>query len=84
MRYDFVNLTKKVIVETDGRQHDAFNKHFHGNSRANYQAQIKRDLLKDALAEKNGFKMVRIKPGDLPKIRVSIKAWFRATYDITL
>ena len=84
MRYDFVNLTKKIILETDGRQHDVFNNHFHQGSRINYQAQIKRDLDKDYLAELNGFKMVRIKPDDLPKLRISVKAWFRATYGIIL
>jgi hypothetical protein len=84
MRYDFVNQTKKIIVETDGQQHGSYNKHMHQGSVWNYQAQVTRDLDKDALAEKNGFRMVRIKPEDLPKLRVSIKAWFKAYHDITL
>ncbi len=84
MRYDFVNQTRRIIVETDGAQHSQMSEFFHQGSRLNYQAQIRRDLLKDDLAEKNGFRMVRIKPDDLPKLRVSIKAWFRATHDITL
>ncbi len=84
MRYDFVNQTKRIIVETDGQQHHTFNNHFHQGSQFNYRSQIIRDLLKDELAEMNGFQMVRIKPEDLPKLRVSIKAWFKAVYDITL
>ena len=81
MRYDYVNLTKRIIVETDGEQHDEFVKHFHGTIPvAKYLKQIKNDLLKDQMAEHNGFKMVRIKPGDLPLT----KAWFAKHYDITL
>lgn len=84
MRYDFVNITRKIIVETDGEQHGAYNKHMHNGSIWNYQSQITRDMDKDHLAEINGFRMVRIKPDDLPKLRVSIKAWFKAYHDITL
>lgn len=84
MRYDFVNLSRKIIVETDGEQHDAYNKHMHKGNPFNYRDQIVRDSEKNHLAEINGFKMVRIKPGDLPKLRVSIKAWFKAYHDISL
>ncbi len=83
MRYDYVNVTRKIIIETDGRQHGAFVKHFHGHP-LNYGSQIGRDLLKDELAEKNGFHMVRIKPSDLPALRADIKEWFLKTHDITL
>lgn len=84
MSYDFVNITKKIVLENDGEQHGRYNSFMHNGSPLNYGAQITRDLDKDALAELNGFQMVRIKPEDLPKLRVSIKNWFRATYDITL
>ncbi len=84
MSYDYVNLSKRIICEADGEQHGRYNSWMHQGSRLNYQAQIKRDLDKDALAELNGFTMVRIKPDDLPKLRVSVKAWFKATHDITL
>ena len=79
MRYDMVNLTKRIIVEQDGRQHDSFVPYFHGN-RLNYLAQIRRDLGKDKFAELNGFKMVRIKPSDLP---LTAK-FFYEKYDIIL
>lgn len=82
MRYDFVNLTRSIIVETDGKQHDAPSKFFHGDfgMRTNYAAQLERDMDKDAIAEKNGFTMVRIKPHDLPLS----KEFFKKNFDIDL
>jgi len=80
MKYDFVNVTKMLICETDGAQHDKFIEgHFH-RTREDYKAQIKRDVQKDSLAQKNGFKMIRIKPTDLPLT----KEWFKTTYDVDL
>lgn len=84
LRYDYCNLNRRIVIETDGRFHSQFTPHFHGNSRERYKNQIKNDILKDAAAERNGLKMVRIAHGDLFKLRVSIKAWFLATYGITL
>lgn len=83
LRYDYVNVSKRIICECDGAQHDDFNKHFHGH-RERYKRQIKNDILKDSAAEKNGYKMVRIKPYDLPKIREDIKGWFLEMFNITL
>lgn len=80
MTYDYVNVSKKIIMEVDGSQHQSFNKHFHGDCRAKYRAQIDRDLLKDKLAEKNGFTMIRIRPEDLPLT----KEWVEETWEITL
>ena len=80
MRYDYVNLSKKIIIETDGEQHSQYSPYFHNNSRAKYLAQIKRDVLKDKIAELNGFKMVRINPSDLP----ITKEFFKRQFDITL
>lgn len=80
MRYDFVNLTKKVVVETDGEQHDDPAAFHNRGSKAIWLAQIKRDELKNRGAAMNGFKMVRIKPDDLPLT----KKWFLDTYDIAL
>jgi len=80
MRYDFVNLSKKLICETDGAQHDEFIEGFFHRTREDYKAQMQRDMLKDRLAEKNGFKMMRIKPTDLPLT----KEWFLKTFEVTL
>lgn len=80
MSYDYVNLSKKIVVECDGQQHDSYVPgHFH-NTRADYLAQIKRDLAKDKAAELNDFKMVRIKPRDLPLTLT----WFKEFYNLDL
>lgn len=80
MRFDYVNISKRIICETDGFQHTQYSPHFHGGSRSKYLAQIKRDLFKDQIATNNNFIMVRIKPDDLPLT----KEWFKKTYDIDL
>lgn len=80
MRYDYVNLSRRVICECDGLQHDQFSEHWHKGSRTNYLAQIKRDLLKEKVAEINGFKLIRIKPSDLPLT----KEFFKRQFDIEL
>lgn len=63
---DLVNLTKRVVVEMNGVQHDEYNKHFHNGSRANFLSQIKRDQAKRGWCESNGFLLVEILPQDLP------------------
>jgi len=80
MSYDYVNVSKRVIVEADGQQHDNLMLGFFHKTSEDYKAQIKRDIEKDELAEKNGFKMVRVKPSDLPLN----KEWFLKNYDINL
>lgn len=80
MSYDYVNVTKRIIVEADGIQHDNPNSHFHGGSNAKWLGQIKRDHLKNDLAAKNGFTMIRIKPDDMPLSR----RWVESTFGVTL
>jgi hypothetical protein len=79
LRYDMVNLTRRIVIETDGIQHDAYTPHWHG-SKVGYLNQIKRDVLKDKIAEANGLVMVRIKPDDLPLT----KSFFKDHYNIDL
>ncbi len=80
MRYDFVNLTKHVILETDGIAHYDPKSHFHGGSKAKWLAQIKRDELKNQMARRNGLTMIRIQPDNLPLT----KEWVEETFGITL
>jgi hypothetical protein len=81
MSYDYVNVSKKVICEFDGNQHQNFIEGFFHKSREDYKAQIKRDILKDKLAEASGFKMVRIRPEDLSKLSPQ---WFKETWEVIL
>lgn len=78
---DYVNVSKKIMIEVDGRQHLEYNEFMHRGSRENYKAQFKRDLFKDDYAEKNGFMMIRIIPDDLPKLSPE---WFKEKFGITL
>lgn len=49
-----------LAFEYDGAQHAKFNKHFHRSGANEFQYQVKKDQLKDALCEKHGIFLVRI------------------------
>jgi hypothetical protein len=66
LRFDIVNVTKRVAVEINGKQHESYNSYFHRGSRINFLNQIKRDQTKRDWCELNGFVMVEILPEDLP------------------
>ena len=68
MKVDMINMTKRIAVEVQGAQHEAFNKFFHGNSRANYLKSIRRDYDKAVWLENNNFKLLEIKEEDLPSL----------------
>ena len=59
MTLDIYNHSKKIAVETDGRGHNEFIKHFH-RTRSGFLGQVKRDLQKEDFLEKNGIVLVRI------------------------
>ena len=61
---DYLNATKRIAIEVNGRQHSEFVPFFH-KSRANYLESIKRDHKKAEWLEKNGFKLVEIEDGDI-------------------
>lgn len=62
--FDLVNMTKRIVVEVQGAQHNAFNPHFHRGNRMNFTAQIKRDLDKHAFCELNNLQLIEIYPKD--------------------
>jgi hypothetical protein len=59
LRIDFINFTKKIIIEVSGQQHENFVKFFHRN-RTGFLKSIKRDFSKIKWAELNGFDFVEI------------------------
>lgn len=65
LRIDFLNCNKKLAVETNGSQHNTFNKHFHKNSRANYLASIRRDFSKREWCESNSIDLLELEIKDL-------------------
>lgn len=58
LRFDFVNFTKKIIVEIQGKQHDVFNKFFHKKNVFNFVKAMKRDELKKEFATLNEFRFI--------------------------
>jgi len=60
LKVDIVNATLKIAVEVHGKQHSAFNKFFHGDSRLNYLKSIKRDVAKEKWLSLNNFQLVEI------------------------
>jgi hypothetical protein len=66
-RVDFLNATKKIAIEVNGRQHTEYVEHFHKN-RANYLRSIKRDWVKTEWLESNDFQLVEIEIQDLPHL----------------
>lgn len=67
LRIDFLNVNKKIAVETSGIQHSTFSPFFHRNSRLNYKDGIKRDLDKLKWCEDNNIKLIELYEEDLDK-----------------
>lgn len=80
LRADFANITKKIVVEVDGIQHNQFSPFFHGTLN-NYRRHIERDLLKEKWIEVNGFLLIRIFPEEE---KLLSRTWIRDKFDILL
>lgn len=61
LRFDFVNFSKKIILEADGEQHSSYNKFFHNKNIFNFAKSLERDQKKVKFAEKNGFTHFAVK-----------------------
>lgn len=64
---DFLNATKKIAIEVNGKQHSDYVKFFHG-SRNGYLESIKRDVKKAEWLEMNNFKLIEINEDDVEKL----------------
>lgn len=62
---DFYNANKKIAIEVQGKQHQTYNPHFHGNNRQNWLLQLKRDDLKLNFCLTNGIELVEIYESDI-------------------
>ena len=60
MEYDLCNEELKLIFEIDGEQHSQYSPHFHKNGVDDFVKQFDRDLLKEKLAKKHGYNLIRI------------------------
>lgn len=65
LKVDFLNATRRIAVEVNGKQHSEFNKFFHSNSRTEYLKSIKRDCAKAKWLEENNFKLIEIEEDEI-------------------
>jgi len=80
-RYDLVNLSRKIVVETSpDAVHLEYNEFMHG-SRAGYSKKIKADYEKMQLAELNGFKFIELNDEHLINLT---KTMFKEIFDLIL
>jgi hypothetical protein len=80
MSCDLINLTKKIAIETHGRQHDKFVPFFH-KTRSGYLQAVKRDLQKHAWLESNGIQVVEIFENEVKDLTVE---WLKEKFDLEL
>lgn len=60
LKVDIINLTRKIAVEIQGKQHHEFNKHFHKNRPYEFRQSMKRDVQKCEWLELNGFLLLEV------------------------
>jgi hypothetical protein len=82
LRTDFLNATKKIALEHQGKgAHNEFNPFFHNNSRINYLSSIKRDVKKAKILELNGYTLIETFTKDLENLS---QEFFLKTYNINI
>ena len=81
LRVDFINASKKITIEHQGKGAHQYNKFFHDNSRAKYLASIKRDVKKRKFLEDNGFLFIETFTEELDRLS---KELFWEKYKIVL
>ena len=69
MSVDFLNATKKIAIEVNGKQHSEYVKFFHG-SRLDYYKSISRDVNKAEWLEKNGFELLELEEKDVKNLSI--------------
>lgn len=80
LRCDFINFTKKIIIEVSPSHHTDFNKFFHKN-RLGFLKSLKRDFAKEEWANFNNFKFAHVNETDF---HILSKEYFLKNYDINL
>jgi hypothetical protein len=81
LKVDIVNATLKIAVEVHGKQHSAFNKFFHGDSRLNYLKSIKRDVAKEKWLSLNNFHLIEIYENEVKDLS---EQFFKDKFNINL
>ncbi len=79
MSLDFFNVSKRIAIEGQGRQHSIYVRFLSG-SRAGYLGQLKRDESKRKWCEINDVTLIEIHPQNLPLT----KKWVEETWNVVL
>lgn len=66
LRFDIVNVTRKIVVEAHHDQHVEYSEFFHQTQKNFIDKQLKSDRLKEMWCEHNGYKLIEIFNSDLP------------------
>ena len=66
LRCDLINLTLRILVESNGTQHESYHKFFHRGNVDLFLDQMNCDIEKRRWAEQNDFKIVEIYEADMP------------------
>ncbi len=81
LKVDIVNATLRIAVEVHGKQHSAFNKFFHNDSRLNYLKSIKRDVAKEKWLSDNNFQLIEIYEDEVKDLS---QTFFKEKFNLTL
>lgn len=82
LRVDFINFTKRIALEHNGKgAHDEYNPFFHRNSRANFLSSIKRDVKKEEILKLNNYHFVVTETKDIDNLSLE---WFQENYGVFL
>lgn len=66
LRFDIINLTRKIVVEANHDQHFKYNKFFHGKKEDFLDKQLVSDRKKELWCEKNKYTLIEIYPSNMP------------------
>lgn len=80
LKCDFINFTKRIIIETNGKQHNEFNSFFH-KDKFDFVKGMKRDMAKLEWATMNKLTLIEIFDEDLKQLSPE---FFLDKFNITL
>jgi hypothetical protein len=81
LHLDLFNATLGIAVETNGKQHSAFNPFFHNNDPNRYLKGYKNDVKKSEWLAKNDFKLIEINEDE---INLLSKQFFLEKFNLAL
>lgn len=84
MRFDLININKRIACEISPKSSHSYNKFFHRGSKLNFLSALKREIQKEKWLVLNNFRLVEVFDEDVACIKSNAVKWFKDKYDITL